>query len=107
MHPLLVNLTIPWLGVIPIHTYGFLIAEGFLVALWFAVRRAGRDGVPSEKAVDIGFYGLLAAIIGSRVFYIATNWSYYAGRPLDILKIWEGGLVFYGGVLFAVPTAVW
>lgn len=102
MFPVLIKI-----GPFTIHTYGFLIAVGFLVALWFAVRRAEREGVPSEKAVDIGFYGLLAAIIGSRVFYIATNWSYYAGRPLDILKIWEGGLVFYGGVLFAVPTAVW
>ena len=102
MFPVLVKI-----GPLTIHTYGFLIAVGFLTALALAVRRAGREGIPSEKIVDLGFYGLLAAIVGSRLFFVATNMSYFSGRPLDVFKIWEGGLVFYGGVLVTLPTALW
>jgi phosphatidylglycerol:prolipoprotein diacylglycerol transferase len=57
--------------------------------------------------MDLGFYILLAAIIGSRLFFVLVNAGHYASHPLDILKIWEGGLVFYGGVLLAVPVTVW
>ena len=33
--------------------------------------------------------------------------GYFLRNPLDIFKIWKGGLVFYGGVIFAIPVAVW
>jgi phosphatidylglycerol:prolipoprotein diacylglycerol transferase len=94
-------------GPLTIHTYGFLIATAFLVALWLAVKEAGKRGVPYEKIVDQAFYTLVAGLVGSRAFYVATNWSYYAANPLDIVKIWQGGLVFYGGVLLALPVSVW
>jgi len=102
MHPILIRL-----GPLTIHTYGFLIAVGFLVGLWVAALQAKREGVPSDRIIDLGFYILLAAIIGSRLFFILVNLDHYMGNPADIFKIWEGGLVFYGGVLLAVPTAVW
>jgi phosphatidylglycerol:prolipoprotein diacylglycerol transferase len=102
MHPILIRL-----GPLTIHTYGFLIALGFLVGLWLAVLQAKREGIPSDRIIDLGFYILLAAIIGSRLLFILINLDHYVKDPADIFKIWEGGLVFYGGVLFAVPTAIW
>ncbi|MDA8078427.1 MAG: prolipoprotein diacylglyceryl transferase [Nitrospiraceae bacterium] len=102
MFPVLIKI-----GPFTLHTYGFLIAIGFLVALGIAVMRAKRAGLSPEKITDIGFYSLLAAIVGSRLFFVGQNWSFFSSRPLEIVKIWEGGLVFYGGVLLAVPTALW
>jgi len=102
MHPILIRL-----GPLTIHTYGFLVAMGFLLGLGLAVRQAKKAGIPSNKIIDLGFYILLAAIIGSRLFFIFINATHYMKNPLDIFKIWEGGLVFYGGVLLAVPTAIW
>lgn len=102
MYPVLIKI-----GPVTIHTYGFLIATAFLVALWFAVRQAKKTGISHEKVVDLGFYILVSAIVGSRFFFIITNWSFYKDNLLNILKIWEGGLVFYGGVILAVPTAIW
>jgi phosphatidylglycerol:prolipoprotein diacylglycerol transferase len=102
MFPVLIKI-----GPLTIHTYGFLIAVAFLVALGLAARQARKTGLSGEKITDLGFYTLMAAIIGSRLFFVFTNWSHYAANPLDVLKIWEGGLVFYGGVIFAVPTAMW
>lgn len=102
MHPVLIQF-----GPLTIHTYGFLIAAGFLVALWIAAIQAKKEGIPTGKIMDLGFYILLSAIIGSRLFFILMNAGHYINQPLDIFKIWEGGLVFYGGVLLAVPIAVW
>ncbi len=102
MHPILFKF-----GPLTIHTYGFLVAIGFLIGLGFAVRQAKIEGIPSNKIMDLGFYILLTAIIGSRLFFILINASHYIKNPLDILNIWEGGLVFYGGVLLAVPTTIW
>lgn len=102
MHPVLIRL-----GPFTIHTYGFLIAIGFLIGLWLAMRQGKKDGIPVNKILDLGFYMLLAAIVGSRLFFILINFSHYAQNPADIFKIWEGGLVFYGGVLLALPTAIW
>jgi phosphatidylglycerol:prolipoprotein diacylglycerol transferase len=102
MHPVLIRF-----GPLTIHTYGFLIAIGFLVALWLAAVQAKKDGIHPGSILDLGFYILLAAIIGSRLFFVLINAGHYIDHPLDIFKIWEGGLVFYGGVLLAVPVAVW
>ena len=102
MFPVLIRI-----GPITIHTYGFLIATAFLLGLWLALRQAAREGLSKEKVTDIGFYALFAGIIGSRIFFIATEWEHFSSHPADMLKIWEGGLVFYGGVIFAIPVAVW
>src|SRR4030042_2435620 len=102
MHPILFKI-----GPLTIHTYGLLVAAGFLIGIGLAVRQARKEGIPADKIIDLGFYILLTAIIGSRLFFILINASHYIKNPLDIFKIWEGGLVFYGGVLLAVPTAIW
>jgi phosphatidylglycerol---prolipoprotein diacylglyceryl transferase len=102
MFPVLIEI-----GPLTIHTYGLLIATGFLIALSLAAREAKRQDIPNESVIDVGFYALVAGIIGSRLFFILTNWQYYAEHPFDIIKIWEGGLVFYGGLLFAIPAVIW
>jgi phosphatidylglycerol:prolipoprotein diacylglycerol transferase len=102
MHPILIRL-----GPLTIHTYGFLIAAGFLVGLWLAMLQAKKEGISSDRILDLGFYILLAAIIGSRLLFVLVNLDHYMQKPADIFRIWEGGLVFYGGVLLAVPTALW
>ena len=102
MHPVLVRF-----GPLTIHTYGVLVAAGFLLGLALAVKQAKKEGIPQERIIDIGFYVLLAAIVGSRLFFVAVNAGHYLKHPLDIFKIWEGGLVFYGGLILALPAALW
>ncbi len=102
MHPVLVRI-----GPLTVHTYGVLVAAGFLLGLALAVKQAKREGVPSERIIDIGFYVLLSAIAGSRLLFVIINAGHYAEHPLDIVRIWEGGLVFYGGLALAVPVAIW
>jgi phosphatidylglycerol:prolipoprotein diacylglycerol transferase len=102
MHPILFKI-----GPLTIRAYGVLVAAGFLLGLGLAVKQAKKEGIPPDRIVDLGFYILLSALIGSRLFFVLINAGHYMKNPLDIFKIWEGGLVFYGGVLFAVPTVLW
>ncbi len=102
MHPVLIRI-----GPLAIHTYGVLVASGFLLGLALAVRQAMKEGISPERIIDIGFYVILSAIAGSRLFFVAINAGHYIQHPLDIFKIWEGGLVFYGGLISALPVAIW
>jgi phosphatidylglycerol:prolipoprotein diacylglycerol transferase len=91
-------------GNLTLHTYGVCIALGALLGILFVSRGARREGMNQQQLLDLVFYLLIAAIIGSRVFYILLNPGYYLKHPLESLMIWRGGLVFYGGFLFAFPT---
>lgn len=89
-----------------IHTYGFFIALGFLFAIFISKREAKLAGEDPEKVADLIFWILVAAIVGSRVFYVIVYWrDFYPNKLLDAFKLWEGGLVFYGGFIGAVGVA--
>ena len=102
---------------IPLHSYGLLLALGFIVAIWVAQREARRQGQDPEAIGDLSFWILVAALVGSRVYYIFVNWDDYfghnalvstrIGRIPRLVAIWEGGLVFYGGFIASTLTAWW
>jgi phosphatidylglycerol:prolipoprotein diacylglycerol transferase len=102
---------------LPLHTYGLLIASAFVVGIWLAQREGVRQGQDPERIADVSFWILVAALVGSRVFFIAVNWNDYFGdnawtttafgRIPRLLALWEGGLVFYGGFIGAALTAWW
>ncbi len=102
MHPILLDL-----GFFSIKTYGFLIATGFLIGIFVATREARRLNVDTQVILDLAFYIIVGAIVGSRLFFVATRFSYYKENPLDIFKVWEGGLVFYGGFILAAIVCAW
>jgi phosphatidylglycerol:prolipoprotein diacylglycerol transferase len=102
MHPDLITI-----GSITLHTYGLFVAIGFFVGLVVTVRLGKSEGFGSQQIMDMGFVIILSAIIGSRLMYVLMNASHFTRAPLDILKIWEGGLVFSGGVLGVVLTMLW
>ena len=101
MHPILLQF-----GKFTIYTYGFFVALGFLAGIGFANREARRIGVNPQKIMDLCFYVLIAAIVGSRLGYVATMPAEFIASPLEIVKIWNGGLVFYGGFVGALLTAL-
>ena len=97
---------IPIFGGLQVHTYGVLLATGFLVASAFCVHQARRHGEDPQKILDLCFYILIAAIVGSRIYYVLLELPYYSSNPLQIFDITRGGLVFYGGVIASILTAV-
>ena len=90
-----------------IHTYGFFIALGFLCAIFISKREARMAGEDQEKVSDLIFWILVAAIVGSRIFYVIVYFNdFYPDKLMDVFKIWEGGLVFYGGFIGAFIAAI-
>ncbi len=109
MFPVLFNIPqqIPLIGGLPIYSYGVLVATAFLVGITWILHEARLAGVSRERISDLTFYLLLAAIVGSRLLYILVEWRRYVADPMAILRIWEGGLVFYGGLLGCLVTSWW
>lgn len=87
----------PW----ALHTYGVLIATGFLFAMTLAKRTAEREQEDPDRIVDLAFYVLLFGLIGSRIVFIFTKLDDYLANPIDIVMFWRGGLVWYGGFILA------
>jgi len=101
MHPVLLQV-----GSLKVYSYGVFVAVGFLAAIWVAGREIARQGIDREKFYDMGFWVVLSAIAGARLFHVLVYWPQYAADPLEILKLWNGGLVFYGGFLAAVMACL-
>lgn len=91
---------------IPFYSYGIMTAIGFTAGLIYALLEAKRNRIKYELILDISFWFIIASIAGARILFIIVEWDYYRVRPLDILKIWEGGLVFYGGIILATITGI-
>lgn len=105
MHPLLFEL--PILGGVKIYTYGVLAALGFLVGMWWIHHEARRVGEDSARATDLVFYIIIAAIVGSRIAHVLlADWDHFRAEPLSFFRIWEGGLVFHGGLIGAIGMAI-
>lgn len=93
-------------GPIKIFTYGLLLAIAFISALYLAGRAAKRQGGDPQVIYDLGFYIVIAAIIGSRLFHVLLEWPYFVAHPWEILYLWKGGLAFQGGLIFGFLTAI-
>lgn len=95
------------IGPFLLHTYGLFVGMGFFVGLLVTLRIGKSEGIPAQKILDMGFLMFFSALIGSRLMYVFMNPSYYRHHPLDILKVWQGGLVFSGGVIAVVLIMIW
>lgn len=92
---------------IPIHGYGLMIVVGFLLLLWVGSHEVRRRGIP-DRLSDVAMVVLLCGILGGRVFFYVEHYStHYADQPFwAFFRIWEGGLVFYGGAIGGIVGAL-
>ena len=94
------------IGKFSVCSYSFFIAIGLISGILLARKEAERTGEDPGKIMDLCFYLLIAAIVGSRLFYIAANPSIFFQDPLEIIRIQNGGLYFYGGFIAALTTGL-
>ncbi len=83
----------------PVTWYSFLIFIGAVIAVFLAVREEKRSSLPHDTVIDLSLRILPLGIIGARLYYVVFSWEQFRNNPLSILKIWEGGLAIYGGVI--------
>ena len=86
----------------PVHWYGVCIALGFLAASWLMVLNRRHADMKTDEVFDFAMLALAGGILGARIFYVIQFWTpTFSENPLRVFKIWEGGLVFYGGLILA------
>ncbi len=94
------------LGPLQIHTYGIGLALTFWFAFAYFERRLQKNGYRTDWWVSVFLWTVLAAIVGARAFHVLSMFSYYSHNPGQVVAVWQGGLSSFGGLIFAVPTAI-
>ncbi|HSW89604.1 MAG TPA: prolipoprotein diacylglyceryl transferase [Patescibacteria group bacterium] len=81
------------------HPYGLLIGIGCVIGILISQHEAARWKFPAKMIEDALIWIIIPAIIGARVYHLATDWQLYNGHPLlDYLAIWNGGLGIFGAL---------
>jgi phosphatidylglycerol:prolipoprotein diacylglycerol transferase len=90
------------LGPLAIRWYSLAYLAGILIGWWYLLKLIDRPGAPMARrhADDMVFYATLGIILGGRLGYVLFyKPGFYLENPLDILKLWDGGMSFHGGVI--------
>lgn len=99
------------LGPLKVHWYGLMYLFGFAVAWWLGARRVrvGRlPGVTEAGFSDLMFYAMLGVVLGGRIGYMLFyGFSELVHDPLSLLRVWEGGMSFHGGLLGVLAAIGW
>jgi phosphatidylglycerol---prolipoprotein diacylglyceryl transferase len=86
-----------------VYWYAVIIAVGFILAILYILKRRGDFGLTQDNVLDMFIICVPCGIVGARLYYVIFNSSIYfgSGKWLNIVKIWEGGLAIYGGIIGA------
>ncbi len=106
---------IPWwqfttvqLGPLTIQVWGFFVALGMLVGMWLLNKLALKHKINPASLRDIGFAMIIAGLIGARLFHVFFyEPAFFLAHPIDILKVWHGGMSSYGGFAGAIVGFFW
>ena len=93
------------LGIFDLRWYSLAYLAGIFVGYWYMLKLLAQPGAPMARrhADDLVFYAALGIILGGRLGYVLFyNFAYYARHPIDVLKLWDGGMSFHGGLLGTV-----
>jgi len=93
---------------VSLHFYGVMIALGATLGYFYAARTAKKElGVEPSVIQGLARLVIVAAFVGGKLFYFFEDPSYYFGEPSNMLKNFRTGFVFYGSLIFAIPTVIW
>jgi phosphatidylglycerol:prolipoprotein diacylglycerol transferase len=90
------------LGFFQLKWYSLAYLAGIFTAYFYVSKLLDQPGSPMARrhADDLIFYASLGVIFGGRLGYVLFyNLGYYLANPLDIVKLWDGGMSFHGGVI--------
>ncbi len=94
MNPIMIDF-----GFIQIYWYSFFLLIAFIIGCYLALKEAKKRNINEDFMINLFFYTIPIAFIGARIYYVLFNLDYYSINPIEIIKIWEGGLAIHGGVL--------
>ncbi len=86
----------------PVRWYGLIIAFGFIIGVIYLLHNAKRFSLTEDNILDALIVGTPTGIICARLYYVLSEFSYFKEHPSEIIKIWNGGLAIYGGIIGAL-----
>jgi phosphatidylglycerol:prolipoprotein diacylglycerol transferase len=89
------------IGPIALPTYPFSILLALWVGMWLTARRANRLGLDGDHAYNAGLYGLIAGILGARLWFVLSHWENYAPDISQAFSLSRGALAVPEGLLIA------
>lgn len=96
------------IGPVHIRYYSILFVSGFIIGFYIFVKFFKREGLPVEILDKLLYALLFAAVVGARLGHcLFYQPEYYLPNPIEILKIWEGGLASHGGAIGILLTMWW
>lgn len=101
MNPIAISigpLTITW--------YSICILTGIILATILISKEAKKYNIPTSFITNLVFWCVVFGLIGARVYYVLFNLDYYSLYPIEIVKIWNGGLAIHGGIIAGLITLI-
>lgn len=95
------------LGIIQIYWYSIFIFIGMLVASIIIFKEAKKRQIDEKFLINLIFNAVIIGIIGARLYYVIFNASYYISNPIEIFKIWNGGLAIHGGIIAGLLVIIY
>ncbi len=109
---------------IPVYAFGAAICIAFMQSFWLTRRLIAADrrdppfkpGATDEEKkaflewiYDLGFGAMVGAVLGARLFHVLFEgvWREFLADPMRFVRVWEGGLVWYGGFIGAFSVCLW
>ena len=94
------------IGRISIYWYAVIIVTGFLLGFAFSYFSAKKRGVNPDNILDVALWGMVAGIVGARIYYVIFSWDEFSGNLLNIFNTRSGGLAIYGGIIGAAVSTL-
>jgi len=96
---------------LPIRGYGVLVLIGLLSGIGITIHRGRSLGISPDLIISLGFWMMLGGVLGARIFYVVQKWDEFSDKALGdrllaIVKLTEGGLVIYGGMIGGIVAAM-
>lgn len=102
----------PWnsisIGPLDLRFYGLMIALGVIAGVWLLGRQLEQHGLgDADDASSIAIWGVIAGLIGARLYHVVTDWSRFSDDLGSIPAVWEGGLGIPGGLIAGIAVGAW
>jgi phosphatidylglycerol:prolipoprotein diacylglycerol transferase len=94
------------IGPLQLSPHGMGIAVGFLLGARLMLPESRRKGIADEHVYSLLVRAAIGAMVGARVAYVVNHAGFYVHHPLDVLKVWEGGISLLGGIFGAIAFAM-
>ena len=90
------------IGNFSISWYSVCILIGVILAGILFITECKKYEISTDFSINMTFWTVIFGIIGARLYYVVFNLDYYLKSPIEILKIWNGGLAIHGGIIFGL-----